>query len=342
MKRATIKDIAILAGVSISTVSRALKDHPDIGLNVRIKIKKIAQDLHYHPNMFAIQLRKQKSNTIGLIIPEANMFFVPSVIKGISDIVKSQGYRLLVLQSGENFEQEMENVKICSEYGVEGLLISITNETEHLDHLVELKDSGIPVVLIDKVLNNSDLDDVTIDDVNGTQLCVNHLIESGCKRILGLFGNPNMMITQKRLEGFTNLIESKQKEYNLTEEHKFVQTTFSAWACLEKVFPEFQPDGIFAMSDEIIAGVIPALKKLKVRIPEDCSVIGISDGYLPRILDPSITFLFHDGFALGKMAAKHLFDKLNQTATEDCQKRLILPTKMVVADSTKPLMVIGY
>ena len=335
MKRATIKDIAVLAGVNISTVSRALKDHPDIGLNLRTKIKQLAHELHYHPNMFAIQLRKQKSNTIGLIIPEANMFFVPSVIKGISNIVQAHGYRLLVMQSGENFEQELENVKICQEYGVEGLLMSLTNETENLDHLLELKDSGIPVVLIDKVLSNSDFDEVIIDDVDATQRCVNYLIDSGCKKILGLFGNFNMMITRKRLEGFTNLIETKQKQYNLIAEHKFVQNTFSAWACLEQIFPEFQPDGIFAMSDEIIAGVIPALKKLKVRIPEDCSVIGISDGYLPKILDPSLTFLYHDGFALGRMAAKHLIEKLNQSVTENYQKHLILSTELVIGDSTK-------
>jgi LacI family transcriptional regulator len=335
MKRATIKDIAAIAGVNVSTVSRALRDHPDIGLALRTKIKQLALELHYHPNMLAVQLRKQKSNTIGLIIPEANMYFVPSVIKGISETVQKAGYRLLVLQSGESFEQELENVTICNEYGVEGLLISLTNETAHLDHLNDLKEAGIPIVLMDKILDNTAFDEVLIDDIQATQLCVNYLIETGCKRILGLFGNANMMITHKRLEGFRSLIETKQVDFGLSSEYRFVDNTFTAWACVEQIFPLFQPDAIFAMSDEIIAGVIPALKKMKIQIPEQCSVIGISDGYLPQILDPQISFLHHDGFALGKMAAKHLLKKLTESTKENGQERLILPTELIVYYSTR-------
>jgi LacI family transcriptional regulator len=334
MKRATIKDIAVIVGVNVSTVSRALRDHPDIGLALRTKIKQLAQDLHYHPNMLAVQLRKQKSNTIGLIIPEANMYFVPSVIKGISDAVQKGGYRLLVLQSGESFEQELENVTICNEYGVEGLLISLTNETEHLDHLNDLKDAGIPVVLMDKILDNTAFDEVIIEDKQATELCINYLIETGCKRILGLFGNPNMMITHKRLEGFMTTVEKHIAGKEVIAEHKFVENTFSTWACVEQVFPDFQPDAIFAMSDEILAGVIPALKKMKIKIPEQCSVIGISDGYLPQILDPQITFLYHDGFALGNLAAKHLIKKLTSPAVQYSQERLILPTELRINDST--------
>jgi LacI family transcriptional regulator len=335
MKRATIKDIAAIAGVNVSTVSRALRDHPDIGLALRTKIKQLAHDMHYHPNMLAVQLRKQKSNTIGLIIPEANMYFIPSVIKGISDAVQKAGYRLLVLQSGESFEQEIENVNICNEYGVEGLLISLTNVTEHLNHLNDLKDAGIPVVLMDKILDNTAFDQVIIDDVQATQLCVNYLIEKGCKRIFGLFGNANMMITHKRLEGFNHTIGAMSPSLSIISEHKFVDNTFLAWACVEQVFPVFQPDAIFAMSDEIIAGVIPALKKMKIQIPEQCSVIGFSDGYLPQILDPQVSFLHHDGFALGKMAATHLLKKLTDATISDGQERLILPTELVINHSTR-------
>lgn len=335
MKRATIKDIAAIAGVNVSTVSRALRDHPDIGLALRTKIKQLAHDMHYHPNMLAVQLRKQKSNTIGLIIPEANMYFIPSVIKGISHAVQKAGYRLLVLQSGESYEQELENVNICNEYGVEGLLISLTNETEHLDHLNDLNDAGIPIVLMDKVLANAIFDEVIIEDIQATQLCVNYLIETGCKRILGLFGNPNMMITNKRLEGFKQAIETKIPELDIIYEHEFADNTFSAWACVEQVFPDFQPDAIFAMSDEILAGVIPALKKMKIKIPEQCSVIGISDGYLPKILDPQVSFLYHNGFALGNLAATHLLKKLANPLRNDNQERLLLPTELIIHNSTR-------
>jgi LacI family transcriptional regulator len=332
MKRVTIKDIAALAGVNISTVSRALKDHPDIGHTLRDKIKQLAQDLNYHPNMMAVQLRRQKSRTIGLIIPDTNTFFIPSLIKGISNRVKQHGYRLLVLQSGESFEQEIENVHICNEYGVEGLLISLTNKTEHLEHLDAIQEAGISVVLVDKILENTHFDIVTIDDSEATATCLDYLLQTGCKRILGVFGNAKMNISLKRLRGFQDKISDYQ---GIEATHLFAGDTFAAWEGVEKTYPDFKPDGIFAMSDETMAGVIPALKKLNVKIPEDCAVICISDGYLPRILDPEVTFLHHDGFNLGTMAAEQLFVRLNQTFEQAGQISLACPTDLVVNKSTK-------
>ena len=334
MKRATIKDIAAMASVSVSTVSRALKDHPDIGLPLRNKIKDLAAEMNYHPNMMAVHLRKQRSNVIGLIIPEFNMFFFPSVIKGISEVIQRLGYRLMVLQSNDNLDREIENVRICRENGVDGLLMMLSNQTQQLDHLQEMKEAEIPVVLFDKVLDNNDFDEVIIHDVEATQVCTDFLIKTGCRRILGLFGNPNLMITDKRLAGFKAGIAATNNLAVATD-HQFVNNTFAAWACIERVFPTFQPDGIFAMSDEIIAGVIPALKKMKILIPEQCSVLGISDGYLPRILDPEMTYLHHDGYTLGKMAATHLIQKIHLKSNETEPERLIIPTELIVKYSTR-------
>lgn len=334
MKRTTLKDVAIAAGVNISTVSRALKDHPDIGLSLREKIKRLAVEMNYHPNMTAVQLRKQQSNIVGLIIPEANMFFFPSMIKGISEVIQKSGFKLLVLQSNDDIQQEIENVRICYENGVDGLLMTLSNQTDKLDHLQELKEAGIPVVLLDKVLDNNDFDEVVINDAKGTQLCVDYLINTGCRRILGLFGNRSLMITSKRLDGFNELIDAKT-ELNMVAECHFVSNTFKAWDCVEEVYPKFKPDGIFAMSDEIIAGVIPALKRLRVAIPDECSVIGISDGYLPKILDPEVSYLHHDGLNLGKMAAHHIIQKIKEKDTNSPHMTLMLSTQLVINQSTK-------
>ncbi len=334
MKRATIKDIAAMVGVSVSTVSRALKDHPDIGEGLRNKIKELAQVLNYHPNMMAVQLRKQKSHIIGLIYPEAHMFFFPSIIKGISEVVQKAGYKLLVLHSSESYEREVENVRICLENGVDGLFISLTNETKDLSHLEELKEAGIPILLVDKVLDSTQYDGITINDEQATQTCIEYLIDTGCKRILGLFGNPNLLITHKRLAGFVDII-NQYKDKGLCASHHFMGDTFATWALVEEIYPTFEPDGIFAMSDEIIAGVIPALRKMKVSIPDECSVIGISDGYLPKILDPKVTFLHHNGLALGKMAAAHLIEAIKQPNKQNTAQQLILPTELIIGNSTK-------
>ena len=334
MKRTTIKDIATIADVSISTVSRALKDHPDIGLSLREKIKQLAIDMKYHPNMTAVQLRKQKSNIIGLIIPEANMYFFPSVMKGISEVIQKSGFNLLVFQSNDDIQQEMDNVRFCYENGVDGLMMILTNQTDKLDHLQELKQAGIPVVLLDKVLYNNDFDEIIIDDSKATQVCIEHLIKTGCRRILGLFGNRTLMITRKRWEGFNEFIDSKS-DLNIVGECHFVGNTFKAWECVEEVYATFKPDGIFAMSDEIIAGVIPALRKLKVAIPDECSVIGISDGYLPKILDPEVSYLHHDGFNLGKMAAHHIIQKLKEKDADTPHMTLMLSTQLIINESTR-------
>ncbi len=334
MKRATIKDIANIAGVNISTVSRALKDHPDIGLDLRNKIKRLAEELNYHPNLMAVQLRKQKSHLIGLIIPEAYMFFFPSVIKGISDVIQEYGYKLLVLQSGEKLEREIENVRICYENGVDGLLMTLTNQTVNLHHLNELREADVPVVLLDKVLDDSGFDEVIIEDEKAAQTCTEYLIETDCKNILGIFGNANLMITTKRLSGFLKAIDS-HKQQGIVGNYKFVDDTFTAWNAVEQYFETDQPDAIFAMSDEIIAGVIAALKKMKIAIPEKCSVIGMSDGYLPQILDPQVTYLHHDGYTLGKMAAIHLIQKMNNKYSAALQECLVLPTKLIFQKSTR-------
>jgi LacI family transcriptional regulator len=329
MKRTTIKDIATIANVSISTVSRALKDHPDIGVSLREKIKALAIEMKYHPNMMAVQLRKQKSNIIGLIIPEANMYFFPSVMKGISEVMQKSSYN-------DDLQQEIDNVRFCYENSVDGLMMILTNQTDQLDHLQELKQANIPVVLLDKVLDNNDFDEVVINDSKATQVCIEHLINTGCRRILGLFGNKTLMITSKRLEGFHEFIGTKQ-DLNIVSACHFVDNTFKAWECVETVYPKFKPDGIFAMSDEIIAGVIPALKKLKVSIPDECSVIGISDGYLPKILDPEVSYLHHDGFNLGKMAAHHIIQKLKDKDENSPHMTLMLSTQLVINASTRPL-----
>jgi LacI family transcriptional regulator len=335
IKRTTIKDIAKAAGVNISTVSRALKDHPDIGKELTNKIKKIAQALHYHPNMTAVQLRKQKSNLIGLIIPEAYMFFFPSVIKGISDVVQSFGYKLMVLMSNENLQQEIENVKICYEAGIDGLLMTLSKQTKELSHLNELKEDKIPVVLLDKVLENSGFDEVLIDDENATLNCTDYLIKNGCKNILGIFGNENLAITQKRLSGFLSTIENNRK-IGVKSDRYFVESTFEAWQFIENNYPQKRWDGIFAMSDEVIAGIIPALNKLNIKIPENCAIIGFSDGFLPRILTPQVTYLHHDGLALGKLAASHLIQKINKkNGLQSSPERMYLPTQLVIQASTR-------
>ena len=311
MKRTTIKDIANRLGVNPSTVSRALKDHPDIGLALRMEIQKLAAELHYRPNQMAVQLRQRQRRLIGLIVPELTMFFYHSVMKGINEVLDQHGYHLVMLVSNESTERELENIRICGENDLAGILFALTRYTQGGELQQVLTELDMPVVLFDKVLEDLPYNAVILADVDAARQAVTHLVKTGCQRISGLFGNPGLLITQLRVEGFRKGLA----EAGLPFEPAYVQfadSALEAAQCAAALLDLPQPpDGIFAMSDEIMIGAMPTIANTGLRIPEDCSVICISDGFLPYCLRPQVTYLHHDGSEIGKIAARKLIQLID-------------------------------
>jgi len=308
-KRTTIKDLSRLLGVSPSTVSRALHDHPDIGVALKQKVRELAAALHYYPNAMASQLRQSDNKTLALIIPEITMFFFPSVIEGITQKVREHGYQLMVLQSHENLHQEIENIKTCINLRVSGIMISLCRDTQQLDHLKEAADMGISIVVFDKTVPNNRFPFVGIDDKNASQKAVSWLTFQGCTQLLGIFGHPHMSISNQRREGFENAcMQLLPTGGAFKSVHAFNQE--DAALQLRSVWQQFQPDGIFCMSDEVLAGVMPALSKLQQHSGSPCKVIGISDGKLPFLFPESMHFLQHDGFKIGSSTAQCLLNSL--------------------------------
>lgn len=306
MNRTTIKDIAVRMGVNISTVSRALKNHPDISSDMKRAVLFVAQEMNYIPNHNAIHLRNQESKIIGLVIPSISMFFFPSVIQGIQDVVYSNGFHLLVLQSNELLQREIENIDICLQNAVDGLLLSVCSDTATNKHLNKVQSLEIPLVLFDKVIDDDSIHQVTIDDTKVACEATEFLIQSGKKRIIGIFGNPNLNITKRRIEGFIQGLNQHQIKL-LPDAIQYATSTDEAYRIVSTLCSRNNPpDGIFTMSDELLAGAVPALKSAKISIPTQCSVIAISDGYLPTYLDPPIPFIRHSGYDVGKKAAELL------------------------------------
>lgn len=338
MKRTTIKDIARRLGVNPSTVSRALKDHPDIGAALRTQIKQLADELHYRPNHMAVYLRQRSSRLIGLIVPEVTMFFYPSVIKGIQDVLHEQGYNLVMLPSNESLEREMENIRICAENDVAGILLALSRYSRASNHLEMLEDIGAPLVMFDKILENLPYDAVVLEDFESAVVAVRHLAETGCRRIAGIFGNPNMRITQLRLDGFRHAINDLgmpcPDDYIC-----FADNTYEAEKAARSLMSlALPPDGIFAMSDEVIIGALPAIATSGKKIPDECSVICISDGFLPYCLHPQVTFLHHDGYKVGQLAAQKLFQLIASSdfATENYQgEKIMLKARLVELATTR-------
>lgn len=327
-KRTTIKDLSRLLGVSPSTVSRALHDHPDIGEALKQKVRELAAALHYYPNAMASQLRQSDNKTLALIIPEITMFFFPSVIEGITQKVREHGYQLMVLQSHENLQQEVENIKTCINLRVSGIMISLCRDTQQLDHLIEAADMGISIVVFDKTVANNRFPFVGIDDKNVSRKAVSWLSFQNCTKLLGIFGHPHMSISNQRRAGFeTACMQLLPAGSAFKSVHALNQA--DAARQLRALWPQFEPDGIFCMSDEVLAGVMPTLSHLTENQKGNCKVIGISDGKLPFLFNEPLHFLHHDGFQIGATTAQCLLNSLQLGGKSTDLPRIIQETPIV-------------
>lgn len=333
MGRITIKDIAKLLQVSPSTVSRALKDHPDISQDTRESVKKVAHELGYSPNFQAINFRTRKSKLIGLILPDMNIFFFPAVIQSIEAQIRNRGYHLVVLHSNDRLEREIENVDFCQRFGVDGLLVSLSKETRNVQHFKPIIDGGVPVVFFDKVLETQENGVVIIQDEDVAEKAVNHLIDRGHRRICGLFGNPNLTISKLRYAGFTKALQKAGLEV-ITEFVLFAndieQTKRAMIRWLESADP---PDAVFAMSDELLVGTMGAVNVCKVKVPEDLAIIGISNGQVPDFFYPPITYVQHSGELVGQKAVELLFEMI-QNKQAAANHKIVLNTHLIIQKST--------
>ena len=332
MNRITIKDIAKLLDVNPSTVSRALKDHPDIGEATKKKIQQVARELGYRPNYQAIRFRQNKSGLIGLIIPEMGMFFFPSIIQAIEEITKKNGYNLIILQSNESLEQEKENALICKNFGLDGLLVCLSKETVAIPHFTDLLQSKTPIVFFDKVLQNKESSTVVINDYQASFTAINHLARKGYKKISGIFESKNLEITQSRKKGFL----AGLKKHKLTYREDFcfyVNTLAEAKTQFANLLNQKElPDAVFAMTDHALAGIIQAIYEKGLSIPDDLAIICISNGNLPYYLNPPITHIRHSGYMVGKAAVELLFDLMNDKITVT-KRQIELETFLVELDS---------
>jgi LacI family transcriptional regulator len=334
MKRSTIKDVASRLGVNPSTVSRALKDHPDIGLALREEIKRVAAEMRYVPNQMAVQLRQRQRHLVGLVIPEMTMFFYPSVIRGIEEVLEPRGYQLVMLPSNESPVREAQNLKFCGENQLAGVLISFTRHTLPADGLSLLSDLDMPVVVFDKSLPELPFDSVILEDEDAARRATQFLIDSGCKRIGGLFGSPNLLITQKRLQGFRKALEKSDLPF-VESLVRFAGNASEADLCVREMMDlDDAPDAVFMMSDEIVMGAYPAILRSGVNIPRDCSVICISDGFIPGCYYPGISYLHHDGAGIGREAALRLVSLIESDLSAVLPLHRMVNAELVELEST--------
>lgn len=309
MKRITIKDLADLLQISTSTVSRALSNHPDISDAVKKRVKEAAETFNYIPNHFAINFRKKSSKVIGLIIPKMSMFFIPSIIEGISAKFNKEGYQFFILSSEESLEIEKENLQTCANSRVDGVLISLTSKTQDFAHFKKLDDLGIPVVLFDKSLSEQKYDQVVFNNEKDAEECAKKLVHYQCKNILAIFGDKDLEITEKRRKSFENYLNNYSE---INYKSIFCDSAEMVKEKLEIILEYEKFDGIFAMSDETLAGLNYALK-IRGLSAKPYKIIAISEGIFPKYLNPHYEFIKNDGIKMGMMAASILLEKIKNS-----------------------------
>ena len=331
----TIKDIARILGISPSTVSRALKDHPDINSDTKKAVNELANKLKYQPNAVALSLKNSRSNTIGIIIPEIVHYFFSSVISGIEDIASQRGYTVIICQSNESFDREVANAKTLLSHRVDGILISISKQTNTFTHFQNLQEGGIPLVFFDRIAPGINADQVIIDDIEASYDATRHLIENGCKRIAHFAGPQSLLIGRNRVQGYINALT----EAGLPVDNRLIiqaDTFEKARNTVGQMLDSgIVPDGIFAVNDMTAIGAMQTIQKRGLRIPEDVSIVGFSDGYLSGVTDPHLSSVDQHGYEMGTMAAEMLFKRILSDETEYIPEIKTLKANLIVRGSSQ-------
>lgn len=330
----TIKDIARELKISASTVSRALKNHPDISVETKRAVNELAKKLNYQPNAVALSLKQRKSNTIGIIIPEIVHYFFSSVISGIEDVAYDAGFNVIICQSNERYEREVANAKTLMANRVDGVLISISKSTQDFNHLHNLRDNNIPMVFYDRVVPGFFADQVIIDDTDASYRATRHLIDSGRKQIVHFAGPQNLLIGQHRKEGYSKAL--KEAGIEIDDELIIEADTFekARLAIMNLIHQKKNFDGLFAVNDLTAIGAMQTLQKRGIKIPDEVAIVGFSDGRLSGITDPTLTSVDQHGYEMGTIATEMLLKRIGSEIADYPFETKVLNANLIVRGSS--------
>jgi len=302
IQQSTLKKLSEVLGLSISTVSRALKDHPDISEKTKVKVKELAVAMEYEPNSYAVQLRTKHTNVLGILVSSIDNFFYDSFIAAVEEDARLHGYSVIIMQSRNDLQIEKNNLHLFRKNMVAGLFVSVTTETEEIAPFLKLSELDIPLIFFDCVPDvTENCNKVCLADKEAAAIAAEAIIKKKKQKVLALFGHPHLSITKKRLESFQDVFAKQSPQTNIVYAFpdKTAESKEVTLAALEK---KDQPDTIFCMGDQILIGAMYAIHEKKLRMPEDISVIGISNGFLPTLYNPKITYVETSGYKLGKRA----------------------------------------
>lgn len=339
--KATLKQIAKELNVSVSTVSKALNDSPEISEQTKTRIKEYAKLKNYKPNVIGLNLKNRKTKTIGVIIPNILNSFFAKVFSGIEKYAEEKGYNVITCISNESLEKEINTLEMLSNGTIDGFILSVSEEAQKLheyNHFKEIIQDGTPIVMFDRIADEVECDKVVVDDFDSAIHATQHLIDLGCKNIALFSSVDNLSVGKHRAEGYLKALQNNNIAINrniILREESEETLNFK----IEKAFENNLIDGIFALEEnDSVAALRIGLKK-GYKIPENLSIIGFADGILAsRRLSPSLTTVSQHGPEIGEAAAKLLIERLEDKAEEEAPyKTTIIKTELRQRESTRKL-----
>jgi LacI family transcriptional regulator len=337
--KATLKQIAKELGVSVSTVSKALNDSPEISETTKNKIREYAKLKNYKPNMIGLNLKNRSTRTIGVIIPNILNQFFAKVFTGIEKVADEKGYKVITCISNESLEKEINALEMLSNGTIDGFILSISEEAQKLEqygHFKSILNEGIPIVMFDRIADEVNCDKVVVDDFDSATDATNHLIATGCKKIALFSSIDNLSVGKLRAKGFYKAIEGQ----DIKIDENLIVLAENADDFDEKAndfFDKNKVDAVFALDEHASVSAMKLGIKKGLKIPEELSIIGFADGVWSRRLTPSLSTVSQHGPEIGEVAAKMLIEKLESKEEIYNHKTTVIKTELRQRESTRKI-----
>jgi LacI family transcriptional regulator len=335
----TIKDIAKELGLSTSTVSRAIRDSYEISEETKNLVLECAKRLQYRPNPIALSLKERRSRSIGVIVAEIANSFFSQAINGIESIAYSKGYNLMIAQTQESLEKEKKQLEFFASRSIDGLLISVSSETDEMDHLKRLDDRGLPMVFFDRITDDVTSHKVTADNYKAAYKAMTHLIEGGYERIACIVNAGHLSITQERIAGYKQAL----LDYNLKVQPEMIKVCMHGGLVFEETEQAVEellalstrPNAIIGLSDKLTVGCMRILQRKKIRVPDEIALVGFTNSELTELLNPSLTVIRQPAFEMGQVATDLLIQQIESKRPIKEFATKVLETELVVRTSSE-------
>lgn len=338
-KKVTLKQIAKELDVSISTVSKSLRNSLEIGEETRLKVQAFAKFYNYKPNNIALSLKNRRTKTIGIIIPEIVHYFFSTVINGIEQVANEKGYSVIICLSDDTFDKEVMNMELLAHGSTDGFIMSLSKETQYkkdFHHITEVIDQGIPVVMFDRITDEVNCDKVIIDDKKAAYEAVLYLINQGRKKIALVTTVDYVSVGKLRTDGYIKALQDN----NITFDENLIIKIEDVDTCeitISKLLADKVIDAVFAVNELFAVTILKTAHKMNLNVPKDLAIIAFTDGIISKYSTPTITTVSQSGIKMGKKAAEILIARLESEEDdndEEIYKTEIIETHLIEREST--------